>query len=74
MSKKNKKKGGKLTDNWIGTGKDGDHFHADPSKDRNWNKIQSIADIPHQDLPDWKEGKYSLGKLQEKKRKEKKDG
>ena len=36
-------------------------------KNREYKKIQSIADIPHKDLPDWKEGDTSLGKLKNKK-------
>tara|TARA_R100000808_G_scaffold18341_1_gene40214 strand:+ start:1439 stop:1657 length:219 start_codon:yes stop_codon:yes gene_type:complete len=72
LSKKKRKKGGKLTENWIGTNADGDFFPAHHKKNREYKKIQSIADIPHQDLPDWKEGENSLGKLKNKK--EKKNG
>ena len=72
MSKKKTKNGGKLTANWIGTGADGDFFPAHHKKNREYKKIQSIADVPHRDLPDWKEGDTSLGKLKNKK--EKKNG
>ena len=72
FKKKEKKKKGKITENWIGTNADGDFFHSNNKKDREYNKIVSIADIPLDDLPDWKEGENSLGKL--KKDKENEDG
>jgi hypothetical protein len=66
LSKKNKKNGGKLSDSWIGTNANGDFFHADYKKDREYTKIIGIADIPHQDLPDWKQGKTSKTKKEKK--------
>ena len=67
LSKK-KKKGGKITDSWIGTNADGDSFHAHYKKNREYKKIISIADLDMKDLHDWKESNAS------KKRKENKDG
>ena len=72
LSKK-KGKGGKITDNWIGTNADGDFFHSDNKKSREYKKVVDITDIPMKDLPDWKEGKNSLGNLR-KKKKEKDNG
>ena len=62
MSKKKRKKGGKLSDNWIGTNANGDFFHADYKKDREYTTITGIADIPPEDLPDWKQGNSSKKK------------
>ena len=58
MFKKKRKKGGKLTDNWIGTNANGDFFHANNSKDREY-PITGIADLDPKDLPDFVEGKTS---------------